>query len=142
MATVVCNFVIQAMRTPNGGRLAGAGFGPRTPQLGSRDSLQIVVTWAGPNPPQQLNGYIIIAPAQDAPPNQTAASPFVIGTSTNPLCFLSVSVSPKNSKFEWPVLTVPRDAPEGKFELTFVAENPATDPPSQWSEDPEFDTGG
>ena len=138
--TVTCNLAIPA-NTNAGGRLQGAGFGATTPRLNGGDSLQIVVTWGGNNPPTSLNGYFIISPVQGT--NQSAPSPFKNGS--NYLCFQEqvANKSGNGQQYSFQPFTVPTGAAAGSYELTIVVENATIPPPSQqWSEDPEFDTTG
>jgi hypothetical protein len=138
--TVSANFTVPA-NTSAGGRLQGAGFGATTPRLNGGDSLQVVVTWGGNNPPGQLTGYFVFSPAPSAGSNQSAPSPFLSGT--NYLCFQSLAATKSNAgqqyTFTHTNFTVPSSAPAGNYELTLVVDNGAG---QQWSEDPEFDTTG
>ena len=138
--TVKCNFTIPA-NTNAGSRLQGAGFGATAPRLNGGDSLQIVVTWAGNNPPNSLNGYFIFSPAISAS-NQSAPSPFLNGT--NYLCFQEqvANKSAQGQQYTFASFTVPTGAPAGNYELTVVVEDARATPSTQWSEDPEFDTSG
>jgi hypothetical protein len=137
-STVTCNFTIPA----SGSRLQGAGFGATTPRLNNGDSLQIVVTWAGSNPPNSLNGYFVFSPAPDAGANQTAPSPFLNGN--NYLCFQEqvANKSASGQQYTFTSFAVPTDASAGNYELTLVVEDARATPSTQWSEDPEFDTPG
>lgn len=137
MATVSANFTVPA-NTGSGGRLQGAGFGASTPRMNHGDSLQVVVTWGGSNPPGSLTGYFVISPTSGS--NQTAPSPFVNGS--NFVCFLpltaSKSLNGQQYTFTSTLLAIPSNATAGNYELTLVVESAGV----QWSEDPEFDTTG
>jgi hypothetical protein len=137
--TVTCNLTVPS-NTSAGGRLQGAGFGAVTPRLNGGDSLQVVVTWGGSNPPSSLNGYFIFSPAAGA--TQTAPSPFLNGT--NYLCFQEqvANKSATGQQYSFTAFTVPTGAAAGNYEVTIVVENATTPPSVQWSEDPEFDTTG
>ncbi len=139
--TVKCNFAIPA-NTNAGSRLQGAGFGSATPRLNDGDSLQVVVTWGGPNPPNSLNGYFIFSPAADAAGNQSAPSPFLNGR--NFLCFQEqvANKSASGQQYTFTAFTVPAGAVAGNYEMTMVVEDATNTPSTQWSEDPEFDTTG
>ena len=136
MAVIQCNFTVPS--AINGGKLTGNGFNG-VPTLTSGDSLQVVVRWGGASPPAQLNGYYIVSPAPSAP-NQTTPSPFVNGSKY--VCYGAQSVGKDANAptYTFPALTYAGSQP-GKYELTFVAEDGSTTPKTQWSEDPEFDTG-
>jgi hypothetical protein len=136
MATVSANFTVPA-NTANGGRLQGGGFNT-TPRMNGGDTLQIVVTWAGSNPPHHLTGYFVISPVQSAS-NQIAPSPFKDGS--NYLCYKSLRADKGTGQqytFSTSSFTIPTGAPAGQYELTLVVEDGSV----QWSEDPEFDTTG
>lgn len=142
MATVPCNFTIPA-DSPNGGGLAGNGFNGR-PTLNSGDILQVIVRCAGSSGPANLTGRFIFSPAGDAPSSQTAPSPFLSGSKY--VCY-TTQTKPQDSgsggsiTYTFDGITY-GGGQQGNFELTFVAEDGSTAPPTQWSEDPEFDTGG
>lgn len=136
MAVITCNFTVPS--AANGGKLAGNGFNG-TPVMSSGDSLQIVVRWGGQNPPAQITGYWIVSPAASAP-SQTTPSPFLNGSKY--VCFSSQQVTKDTNG---PTYTfaglVYNGSQPGNYELTFVVQDGTTTPPTQWSEDPEFDTG-
>lgn len=131
-----CNFTILA-NTPNGSKLAGNGFNGR-PMLQNGDSINVVVHWAGNNPPGQLRGHFIFSPSAGAHPNQTTPSPFVNGSKF--LCLDTQTKPAVNNSYAFDALTYRGSLP-GSYELTFVAEDFSTSPPTQWSRDPEFETG-
>jgi|SoiMethySBSTD1v2_1073268.scaffolds.fasta_scaffold01519_15 hypothetical protein len=141
--TFQCNLVVPA-NTASGGRLEGLGFGnPATPpRLNGGDRVEVVVTWAGPNPPDSVNGYFICAPTQNAGSNQAAPSPFKNGN--NYVCFTKLVAKKGTSgqQYAFGSFTVSTGAPAGSYELTVVVEDARTTPSAQWSEDPEFDTTG
>lgn len=137
MAIVQCNFTITA--AGNGGNLAGNGFGNQN-NLNSGDVLQAVVHWAGQNPPSQLNGYFIFSPAGNAPPTQASPSPFVSGAKFVCITQQTAQKAANAPSYTFAGLTY-GGGQGGKYELTFVAEDASTLPPTQWSDDPEFDTG-
>ena len=141
MATYTCNLAIPA-NTNAGGRLQGAGFGAVAPRLNGGDRLAVVVTWAGSNPPDSVNGYFICAPTQSAGGNQSAPSPFMNGN--NYVCYtrLLAKKSASGQQYAFGSFTVSTGAPAGAYELTIVIEDTRTTPSAQWSEDPEFDTTG
>ena len=138
-STVTCNFSIPA-NANNGSRLQGAGFGSAN-RLNGGDSLQVVVTWGGNNPPNSLNGYFIFSPAEDAGNNQ-GPSPFFNGS--NYLCFQEqvANKSASGQQYTFTPFTVPTGTAAGNYELTVVVEDARATPSTQWSEDPEFDTSG
>ncbi len=140
--TFQCNLVVPA-NAAGGGRLEGTGFGnPSTPpRLNGGDRVEVVVTWAGPNPPDSVNGYFICAPTQGS--NQTAPSPFKNGN--NYVCFtrlLAKQAATGGQQYPFGSFTVSTGAAAGSYELTVVIEDARTTPSVQWSEDPEFDTTG
>lgn len=136
MATIQCNFTIAA--AGNGGKLTGNGFNG-TPSMNNGDVLQVVVHWGGSNPPAQLTGHFIMSPASSASPNQTTPSPFVNGAKF--VCYtMQTVVKDSTPSYTFAGLTYGGSLP-GNYELTFVAEDSSTTPVTQWSEDPEFDTG-
>lgn len=135
-----CGFVIPSgPANSNGARLNG-GF-PPMPHLISGDSIQVTVQTTGQGGPSTLNGYMIISPAANVP-NQTNPSPFKDNNSKF-ICFTSqmgvagTNGPGPNTTFTFNRLTY-NGSLQGNYELTFVAEDPATG--TQWSEDPEFDT--
>jgi hypothetical protein len=138
MSLYTCSFTIPAGAS-NGAKLTGSGFGA-TPRLVSGDSIQVIVRWAGNNPPSQLKGRFMISPAVAS---QTTPSPFLNGTSSRYLCYgdQTVNKDTSDSTYTFTALAYGGSNP-GSYELTFVAEDISTAPPTQWSEDPEFDTGG
>lgn len=138
MVTVTCNLTISA-NSNKGGRLEGNGFGAVTPRLNGGDRLQVVVTWGGNNPPNELNGYFMCSPAGDAT-NQSAPSPFLNGG--NYVCFQKLVAHAQGQQYTFGSFTVPTGAVAGSYELTIVVEDARTTPSTQWSEDPEFDTTG
>lgn len=137
MANNICNFTIPSGST-NGSRLTGNGFNGR-PQLATSDTIQVIVRYAGPNPPGTLNGYFVITPAPDAQ-NQTTPSPFVNGSKFVCHAVFGVSQDAGGPTYTFPLFTYLGGLP-GAYELTFVAEDATVTPATQWSEDPEFDTG-
>ena len=138
-STVTCNFAIPA-NANNGSRLQGAGFGVAN-QLNGGDSLQVVVTWGGNNPPNSLNGYFIFSPAAGAG-NSQGPSPFFNGS--NYLCFQEQVANKHASgqQYAFTPFTLPTGSAAGNYELTVVVEDARATPSTQWSEDPEFDTTG
>jgi hypothetical protein len=129
-----------------GAKLLGSGFGC-IPSLMNGDTIQVTVSTTQPNPPATLNGYMIISPAQDAS-NQTTPSPFKNGQRY--ICYWGQTATGQTNQgmttyaFDvWTYTAAPAQALKGNYELTFVAEDALTNPaePTQWSEDPEFDTG-
>ena len=129
-----------------GGELQGAGFGKSNPiVLSSQSSLQVTIAWQG-NPadaPPSLTGYFVFSPAEDG--TQDAPSPFL--NNGNYLCSGTQTAGQSSgpgsnvqylfSGYEYAGGLV------GHYELTFVAEwlpSGAT-VPTQWSADPEFETG-
>jgi hypothetical protein len=138
-STVTCNFAIPA-NANTGSRLQGAGFGVAN-QLNGGDSLQVVVTWGGNNPPNSLNGYFIFSPAEGAGSSQ-GPSPFFNGS--NYLCFQEqvANKSASGQQYAFTPFTVPTGSAAGNYELTVVVEDARATPSTQWSEDPEFDTTG
>lgn len=136
---VPCNFTIPA-NAPNGAQLAGNGFGGK-PTLQNGDVLQVVVRWAGNNPPGELTGHFIISAAKGAP-GQTRPSPFLNGTSANYLCYQPQTVPKDASAPSYTFAGIAYGGGQpGNYDLTFVAEDSSTTPVTQWSKDPEFDTG-
>ena len=138
-STVTCNFAIPA-NANNGSRLQGAGFGTAN-RLNGGDSLQVVVTWGGNNPPNSINGYFIFSPAESAG-NSQGPSPFFNGS--NYLCFQEqvASKSASGQQYAFTPFTVPAGTAAGSYEPTVVVEDARATPSTQWSEDPEFDTTG
>jgi hypothetical protein len=136
MAVVNCNFTV--IPAANGGKLSGNGFNG-VPSLNAGDSLQVVVRWGGPNPPTQVTGYWIVSPAASAG-SQSTPSPFVNGGKF--VCYGTASVGQdaNNPTYTFAPLAYGGSQP-GNYELTFVVEDGSTSPPTQYSEDPEFDTG-
>jgi hypothetical protein len=122
----------------NGGKLAGNSFNG-TPRMNNGDVLQVVVRWGSSNPPAQLTGHFIFSPAESAP-NQTTPSPFV--NSSKYVCYARqiVQKDANSPSYTFAGITYGGSQP-GNYELTFVAEDSSTTPATQWSEDPEFDTG-
>ena len=135
--TYPCNFTIPA-NSNNGSRLVGNGFNA-TPRLNAGDSLNVIVRYAGPNPPASLNAMYVITPAETAPSNQTAPSPFFAGAKYFCAGPFTASQDASGPTFTFPTLTYNGGTP-GNYELTLVVFDSAN-PPTQWSEDPEFDTG-
>ena len=122
---------------------AGSGNGIYTPKHGTPillvgDSIQIVVNPTGNNAPTSLTGTVMISASQDAP--QSAPSPFVQNNNANAyLCLLPLgTVSLVSGVYTFPLTTYNNSNP-GAYELTFVAQDATAG--TQWSEDPEFDTG-
>jgi hypothetical protein len=135
--TQPCNFTIPA-NSPNGSKLAGNGFNGR-PTLQSGDSLQVIVRWGGNNPPSSLTGHFILS-AAPAASNQTTPSPFVNGSKY--VCH-SIQTKPKDTNtpsYTFDPIAYGGGQP-GAYALTFVVEDGSTTPATQWSRDPEFDTG-
>ena len=99
------------------------------------------MTVTGNSAPSTLNGYMIISPAAA---DQSIPSPFTSGGKF--VCFTSQTgvTGTANGQgvtvYTFDALTYGGGI-QGQFELTFVSENPTT-PPTQFSEDPEFDTEG
>ena len=141
MALYPCTFTIPSgQANSNGAKLTGSGFGA-IPTLVNGDSIQVTVTVTGSGGPTSLNGYMIFSPAADAP-NQSTPSPFLNGSKF--LCFksqqgVSGNANGGTTQFSFQTFTYNGGYP-GHYELTFVAEDPASG--TQWSEDPEFETGG
>jgi hypothetical protein len=135
MAVIPCNFTITP--SANGGRLSGNGFNGR-PRMNSGDTLQVIVRWAGGGAPTTLTGHFIFSPDPHVQ-GQATPSPFLNGSKY--VCYQMQTANADGSgiSFTFPPLTYAGGQP-GKYELTFVAQDGAT-PPTQWSEDPEFDTG-
>jgi hypothetical protein len=131
-----CNFTIPA-NSNNGGRLTGDGFNG-VPTLQNGDTLQVIVRWAGNNPPQQINGYTMITPSGGS--SESSPSPFL--TSGNFVCYLANTIGKdaNTPSYTFPPLTYNGGEP-GSYELTFVAEVTSGSTTMQWSEDPEFETG-
>ena len=134
--TYTCNYTLPS--AANGGKLTGPGFGNK-PTLAVGDQIQAVVQVTGNGGPTALAGYYVFSPAADATTSQSGPSPFFAGS--NYLCLAenagTADASGKN--FTFPVMTYAGGQP-GKYELTFVVQDPSSG--AQWSEDPEFDTGG
>jgi hypothetical protein len=145
--TYTCTFVIpSAPGTSNGAKLAGSGFGNK-PVLKTGDTIQVQVQATGNSPPPTLNGYMIISPAQlQTNQSQTTPSPFVTPTLANFICFrmqqnVGASTAQGTTTYNFNALTFTYGGGYvGQYELTFVAEAPSLGG-TQWSEDPEFDTG-
>jgi hypothetical protein len=137
MPVFPCNFTIPAS-APNGSKLAGNGFNT-TPRLNSGDSIQVIVRWGGSGGPSQLTAHAIVSPAPSVP-SQTTPSPFVDGAKF--VCYQRWTANQDSSAptYTFPPLTYGGSQP-GSYELTIVIEDKSTTPSTQWSEDPEFDTG-
>jgi hypothetical protein len=144
--TYTCTFVIpNAPGASNGARLVGSGFGSK-PVLMTGDTIQVQVQATGNTAPATLNGYMIISPAQlQTNQSQTTPSPFVTATLANFICFrmqqnVGGSSAQGKTTYNFNNLTFTYGGGYvGEYELTFVAEAPSLG--TQWSEDPEFDTG-
>jgi len=135
--TQPCNFTIPA-NSPNGAQLTGNGFNGK-PTLQNGDSVQVVVHWAGNNPPSNLTGHFMVSAAAGAP-NQSTPSPFVNGVKHVCYSTQTKAKDPNTPSFTFDAITYGGGQP-GNFQLTFVAEDRSTTPVTQWSKDPEFDTG-
>ena len=129
-----------------GGKLAGPGFGAQTPTLQAQDTLQVQVTWLGPpsGAPDSLGGYFVFAAAPNSPSNQAAATPFLQGGYSQCYGFQTASKQTVNNQatYQFSAYTYGGSHP-GEYELTFVAEAGTAQPGvvTQWSADPEFETG-
>ena len=90
--------------------------------LNGGDSLQVVVTWGGNNPPNSLNGYFIFSPAEGAE-NTQGPSPFFNGS--NYLCFQEqvANKSASGQQYTFTPFTVPTGSAAGNYELTVVVED-------------------
>lgn len=136
----------------NGGRLEDRGCaidaGPVQPGLATMerlDRLGVCIEWDGAaaDAQEHLDGHFVITPALDATASQIAPSPF--REHNNYLCYW-LETAPKavvasGAAYTFPGRQIDATA-RGKFELTFVAESDrGFDTATQWSVDPEFDTG-
>ena len=146
MAAKECVFEIIAA---GGGDLDGDMFGKTTGRMSKRqtiediNALRVIVLWKADGPaPQQLDGRFMFSAAPTASKKQIAASPFKEGGKQ--LCFKQLTadqvVNGNQISYTFDDIAVDRDAEEGKYELTFVAQDRLTG--TQWSEDPEFDIEG
>lgn len=138
MATKTCVFEIPST---DGGDLRGAMFGPTTGKVNRGDDLQVVVNWlAATPPPNVLLGRFMFSMAPTAASTQVFATPFLNGANKQ-LCFSQPQPAQNiGGSFTFPGFPVLANRPNnvlGKYELTFVVEDPASQ--TQWSEDPEFD---
>jgi hypothetical protein len=130
---LTCSFVLPA--NPMGGRLTGGGL-PANATLQNGDSLIVVVQTTGNNPPASLDGYFVFTPAPGV--TQGPPSPFLANNKY--LCIVEAAgtADPSGKNFTFPQFTY-GGGQRGSYELTFVAQDPTSG--TQWSEDPEFDTG-
>lgn len=141
MATINCVFDIISA---DGGDLKGDMFGPTTGRLRRGDSLVVKVNWkAAAQAPNNLLGRLMISASPTASSSQVFASPF-LQPNNRQLCFSQpIPANLNGGSYTFAPLTVAADRPDtvlGKYELTFVAEDPSAQ--TQWSEDPEFDVEG
>lgn len=128
-----------------GGKLTG-GFSGGNSVLKNAEKLEVTVKWAG-NPadaPRQLTAHFIFSSALDSLGTQAAPSPFLTGDNYN--CYFAKTVDrstgPGVAQYLFPAVTFVRQADgslDGHYELTLVAEDSDTN--TQWSSDPEFETG-
>ena len=144
MAAKECVFEINAA---DGGDLAGNMFGKTTGRLSKRQTLEainalrVTVLWkADGEAPQELLGRFMFSAAPTAASTQIAASPFKDDQGKQ-LCYREDTagrdINGNQISYTFSDFRVDRDAEEGKYELTFVAQDPSSG--TQWSEDPEFD---
>jgi hypothetical protein len=144
MAAKECEFEITAA---GGGDLEGNMFGKTTGRMSKRQTLEdvnalrVIVLWkAGGTAPQNLLGRFMFSAAPTASSTQIAASPFKDDRGKQ-LCYTEVTaprdINGNQISDTFDDFPVDRDAEEGKYELTFVAQDTSTG--TQWSEDPEFD---
>jgi hypothetical protein len=139
-----CAFTVPAGTT--GGKLEGGFPNGDAPTLQNGDGIQVSVSFtAGDStvPTAPLQGIFVFTAAGDAP-NQSTPSPFVYG-SNNYACASGTSVSGAaqgtNVVFNFGTWTYAGKLP-GSYELTFIAISNVATGQYQWSEDPEFETGG
>src|SRR5690349_15917315 len=124
MADVECKFEI---KTSDGGDLKGKMFGPTTGRIKRGDSLVVFVDWQAPAAvPHSLQGHFMVSMAPTA--DQAFASPFQLANQRQ-LTYKGPVPSgpPTGSVFKFPALPIPSGQPDavlGKYELTFVVEDP------------------
>ncbi len=140
MKNVTCTFTIVA--DANGGNLTGGFDNGAT--LESGDSLTVTVVYPAANgAPGSLDGVFVFSASPFAGRSQTAPSPFVRGANGKFVCVTTKTATgvATGNTTEYPFASIPYGGGlVGVYELTFVAIDKSTTPPTQWSEDPEFDT--
>jgi hypothetical protein len=151
MQTYNCTFNIPAGTQTTGGRLTG-GFDSDLRPLVNGD--QITVTVISPFSLAQLTGNFVftaLPPQQPGGPEAALPSPFTTQAgqgghtvSGQVLCLHYTTIIGTATQFVFGPLTynVADNTKSSRYELTFVAADNSQTPPVQWSEDPEFDTGG
>ena len=110
------------------------------------DTLRVTIQWNGgpDDAPARMTGHFVISPAPLAAPTQIPPSPFRDGA--NYRCYWTQiaeqSVAGGTATYNFPGLPI-EDPGDDKYELTFIAEvtDPVSGTTTQWSVDPEFDTG-
>jgi hypothetical protein len=127
-----------------GGKLTGPGFGP-TPTLQKNDTLQVQVTWMVPTiaAPDVLNGHFVFS-AKDE--DQANGTPFLQPSGYVQCYDVQTGQQSQNNNqtvYTFKSYTYGGGLP-GSYELTFVADAVPSGSSDlvQWSEDPEFETGG
>lgn len=114
------------------------------PVVKSGDTVTVHVIYPGlVDPPVEMTGVFAVSAAQNAP-SQTTGTPFYKVGNGKAVCLITEMQHPKmkggNSVYEFTPIPY-HGGFRGNYELTVVVSDNKANPPVQWSEDPEFDTG-